>query len=55
MTDEQLQQRLDERRVCEAEHEALKVPHKGFGWIGSRCSQCGFMFFEEWEPWAKPS
>lgn len=49
MTEEQLTQRLAERRICEAEHEALRVPHNGFGWTGSRCSQCGFMFFEIWE------
>lgn len=52
MTDEQLAERLAERRICEAEHDALRVPHNGFGWIGTRCSQCGFMFFGEWEPWA---
>lgn len=52
MTDEQLAQRLDERRICEAEHDTLRVPHNGFGWTGSRCSQCGFTFFEEWAEWA---
>ena len=50
MTEEQLQERLAERRICEAEHQALLVPHNGFGWTGSRCSQCGFMFFGEFEP-----
>lgn len=49
MTEEQLAQRLAERKVCEAEHGALMVPHNGFGWTGTRCSQCGFMFFGEWE------
>jgi len=50
MTEEQLQERLAERRICEAEHGALRVPHNGFGWTGTRCSKCGFMFFGEWEP-----
>lgn len=50
MTDEELNQRLDERLKCEAEHGALMVPHNGFGWTGTRCSQCGFMFFGQWEP-----
>lgn len=54
MTNEELNQRLAERRTCEAEHGALMVPHSGFGWTGSRCSQCGFSFFEKWEPWADP-
>jgi hypothetical protein len=50
MTEQELAQRLEERRTCEAEHETLRVPHNGFGWIGSRCPKCGFMFFGEWEP-----
>lgn len=55
MTHEELEQRLAERRVCEAEHWSLMVPHIGFGWTGKRCSKCGFAFFEDWEPWADPS
>lgn len=50
MTEEQLAERLAERAVCETEHVALRVPHNGFGWTGSRCSRCGFMFFGAWEP-----
>lgn len=50
MTEEQLAKRLAERRVCEAEHQVLMVPHNGFGWTGSRCSRCGFMYFGKWEP-----
>jgi len=53
MTNEQLKERLAERAVCEAEHRDKRVPHNGFGWTGSRCPQCGFMFFGEWEDWAK--
>jgi hypothetical protein len=49
--DQQLvDERLKERAVCEAQHLELRVPHNGFGWIGTRCPQCGFMFFGEWEP-----
>lgn len=50
MEDEQIKERLAERAVCEAKHQGLRVPHNRFGWTGSRCSQCGFMFFGEWEP-----
>lgn len=50
VTEKQLEERLAERRLCEAEHKTLRVPHNGFGWTGSRCSQCGFMFFGELEP-----
>jgi hypothetical protein len=49
MTEEQLAARLAERRCCETEHNALRVPHNGFGWTGTRCSRCGFMFFGEWD------
>lgn len=42
--------RLKERAVCEAQHFDLRVPHNGFGWTGTRCSKCGFMFFGEFEP-----
>lgn len=54
MNEDQIKERLAERAVCEAEHQSLRVPHNGFGWTGSRCSQCGFAFFEKWEPWADP-
>jgi hypothetical protein len=50
MTEEKIQQRLAERRICETDHQALRVPHSGFGWVGSRCTQCGFLFFEDFEP-----
>jgi hypothetical protein len=50
MNAEQFKERLAERAVCEAEHQGLRVAHNGFGWTGSRCSKCGFMFFGEWEP-----
>lgn len=43
--------RLAERAVCEAEHMDLLVPDNGFGWTGTRCSKCGFMFFVKWEDW----
>lgn len=42
--------RLKERAICEAEHQDRMVPHNGFGWTGTRCSQCGFMFFGGFEP-----
>lgn len=50
MTEQELAERLAERDVCEAKHQNRMVPHNGFGWIGTRCQQCGFMFFGEWEP-----
>lgn len=50
MTDEQLAQRLAERQICEAQHQAFRVPHTGFGWTGTRCPLCGFMFFGQWNP-----
>ena len=49
MTEEELAQRLAERRICEAQHGSLMVPHNGFGWVGARCSRCGFMYFGEWQ------
>ncbi len=52
MNEDELQKRLAERTVCEREHTE-RVPHNGFGWIGTRCPKCGFMFFGEWEPWAR--
>jgi hypothetical protein len=54
MNAELIKQRLEERAICEAEHADLRVPHNGFGWIGTRCSQCGFMFFGAWEPGFEP-
>lgn len=50
MDDEQLRQSLAERAQCERDHPVSeRVPHNGFGWIGTRCPKCGFMFFGEWE------
>src|SRR6185312_14127377 len=54
MNSEELAQRLAKRRICEAAHRSLRVPHNGFGWTGFRCSKCGFAFFEKWEAWADP-
>lgn len=46
--------RLAEREQCERDHPVSeRVPHNGFGWTGTMCPKCGFMFFGEWEPWAK--
>lgn len=50
MTDEMVAQRLAERRICEEQHQHLRVRHTGFGWTGTRCSRCGFMFFGQWNP-----
>lgn len=51
-----IQQRLAERAQCEATHPITeRVPHNGFGWIGTRCQKCGFMFFGEWEDWVEAS
>lgn len=49
-----LKQRLAERAQCAANHDiSERIPHNGLGWIGTRCPKCGFMFFGEWEDWAK--
>lgn len=50
MTENELAQRLEERWSCEAAHQSKWVAHNGFGWIGWRCPECGFMFFGQWEP-----
>jgi hypothetical protein len=48
--------RLAERSQCEAAHPlSERIPHNGLGWTGTRCPKCGFMFFGEWEDWAKPN
>jgi hypothetical protein len=54
MDADQLRERLRERAVCEKEHVERRVPHNGFGWVGTCCPDCGFMFFGEWEDWAAP-
>jgi hypothetical protein len=53
MTAAELAERLAKRADCEAQHRTARVPHNGFGWTGSRCPQCGFMFFGQWEPWVE--
>ena len=50
MNEQQLKERLEERAICQAEHAHLRVPHNGFGWTGTRCSRCGFMFFGQFDP-----
>jgi hypothetical protein len=50
----ELVRQLIERAICGRDHTE-RVPHNGFGWIGTRCSKCGFIFFGEWEGWVRPS
>ena len=39
------------RAECELNHAEYRVPHRGFGWLGWRCTKCGYMFRDVWEDW----